>query len=306
MTSWIAFEPYKIKVRPDVRIIISREKGFCSGVQRAVSTAETVLQKSGVVAATDVLLHNAQEANRLREAGLRSVEELGEDELSSATILLPAHGSTQAERDARVTRAHAVIDLVCPIVEHAHTAAAGLADTGLPVVIVGDRGHRETRYLMEAAGRHFLDIVSSPDDLPESREFPMLLGLIFQTTQSREFRTYVLSWMHNHRIEVVERFTLCPEVLRRQDCAACLVGRCTAVLVLGDASSANTRRLVVVAAARCARTLLVEKPEDVSAAHLTCSDTVGILSGTSCPQTTIDAVVRTIRDAFPQASLEVI
>jgi len=298
--------PSRIRVRPDVHIIISKERGFCSGVRRAVSTAETILQKGGVVAATDVLLHNTQEANRLREAGLRSVEELGENELSSATILLPAHGSTRAERDARVAGAHAVIDLVCPIVEHARTAAAELADAGLPVVIVGDRGHRETRYLMEAAERHLVDIVSSPDDLPESREFPASLGIVCQTTQSREFRTYVLSWMHDHGIEVVERFTLCPEVLRRQDCAAFLVERCTAALVLGDASSANTRRLVAVAAARCARTILIEKSEDISAAHLACSDTVGILSGTSCPQTTIDAVVRTIRDAFPQASLEVI
>src|SRR5450759_4000445 len=242
----------------DMRIVLARELGFCSGIRRAIDAAETALRSEGTVAATDTLLHNAGEMNRLGSMGLRSVELLSDEEMGAATVLLPAHGSTLSEHLGRIASARVVWDLTCPIVNRARDAANRFADAGVPIVVVGDKEHRETRYLMEAAGSQLLSVVASEQDLDTLEISVSRVGVVYQTTQSREFRQQVLEWFRRRGMEVVEEMTLCPEVLRRQDEAVDLARRCTVMLVLGDSSSANTRRLVAVAVCVCPRTYLIE------------------------------------------------
>lgn len=288
-----------------MRVILARELGFCSGVRRALNGAEEALQGAGPVAVTDTLLHNVGEMARLNSLGLRAAEVLTDRELRSATVLLPAHGSTQEEREGRASRARAVKDLTCPIVDRARDATRRLAEKGLPVVIVGDREHRETRYLMEAAGVHLIGIVSSPEDLVWRNDLVPRVGVVYQTTQSREFREVVLDWMRSHGVDVAEEITLCPEVLRRQDTAVSLARRCSAMLILGDDSSANTRRLAGVAKAECPRTFLVSDDDVLPTLGLVCSDTIGIASGTSCPQSVIDRVLQWLRQTCLDVQVEV-
>jgi len=288
-----------------MRVILARELGFCSGVRRAINGAEEALRSAGPVAVTDTLLHNEDEMTRLTSLGLRAADALSDDEMPEATVLLPAHGSVQAERVGRISHARMVRDLTCPIVNRARDAAGRLVAAGLPVIIVGDKEHRETRYLMEAAGDRLVGIVSSRDDLVWRKDLTSRLGIVYQTTQSREFREVVLTWMRSHGIDVVEEVTLCPEVLRRQDAAVSLARRCSAMLVLGDNSSANTRRLAGVAQAECSRTFLISDADALPALGLDCSDTIGIVSGTSCPQSTIDEVLSRLRLMCTDVQVEV-
>ncbi|MHB8071726.1 MAG: hypothetical protein ACYDHF_07265 [Candidatus Cryosericum sp.] len=288
-----------------MRVILARELGFCSGVRRAVNGAEEALQGAGPVAATDTLLHNVRETDRLSSLGLGTADLLTDQELATATVLLPAHGSTRSERRGRISSACAVKDLTCPIVNRARDATRRLAEKGLPVVIVGDKEHRETQYLMEAAGDRLIEVISSPQDLVWRGNLAPRIGIVYQTTQSREFRQVVLNWMVGHGIEVVEEITLCPEVLRRQDEALALARGCSVMLVLGDDSSANTRRLVGVTGAECTRTYLVADAVVLPTLGLDCSDTIGIVSGTSCPQSVIDEVLHQLRQLCPDVRLEV-
>jgi 4-hydroxy-3-methylbut-2-enyl diphosphate reductase len=288
-----------------MRVLLARELGYCSGIRRAIDAAETALRSEGTVAATDTLLHNAGEMNRLGSMGLRSVELLSDEELGAATVLLPAHGSTSLERLGRIAGARALWDLTCPIVNRAHDAASRFADAGVPVVVVGDKEHRETRYLMEAAGSQLLTVVASEQDLDTLETSVSHVGIVYQTTQSREFRRQVLEWFQQRRIEVTEELTLCPEVLRRQDGAVALARRCTVMLILGDSSSANTRRLVAVAVRACPRTYLVEDAAALPKLGLDCVDVVGIASGTSCPPAAIDEVVAGLRLVCPDVHVEV-
>ncbi len=288
-----------------MRVVLARELGYCSGIRRAIDAAEAALCSGGTVAATDTLLHNTGEMDRLGSMGLRSVELLSDEELGAATVLLPAHGSTLSERLGRITGARTVRDLTCPIVNRAHDAVSRFADAGVPVVVVGDKDHRETRYLMEAAGSHLLTVVASEKDLDSLEISVSHVGIVYQTTQSREFRQLVLAWFRQKGIEVTEAMTLCPEVLRRQDGAVALASRCTVMLVLGDNSSANTRRLVAVAACACSRTYLVEDTAMLPKLRLACTDIVGVVSGTSCPPAAIDGIMEGLRQLCPDVHVEV-
>jgi (E)-4-hydroxy-3-methyl-but-2-enyl pyrophosphate reductase len=288
-----------------MRVVLAHDLGYCSGIRRAIDAAETALRSEATVAATDTLLHNAGEMDRLGSMGLQSVDLLSDQELSSATVLLPAHGSTLPERLGRIAGARAVRDLTCPIVNRARDAASRFADAGVPVVVVGDKEHRETRYLMEAAGSHLLSVVASEQDLDTLEISVCRVGVVYQTTQSREFRQQVLEWFRRRGIEVAEKMTLCPEVLRRQDGAVAVARRCTVMLVLGDSSSANARRLVAVAVSACPRTYLIRDAAVLPEVGLNCDDVVGVASGTSCPQAAIDEVMAGLRQICPDVHVEV-
>ncbi len=288
-----------------MRVVLANDLGYCSGIRRAIDATEAALFSEATVAATDTLLHNVGEMNRLGSMGLRSVELLSDEELSTATVLLPAHGSTSLERHGRIAGARSVRDLTCPIVNKARDAARRFADAGVPVVVVGDKEHRETRYLVEAAGHQLLNVVSSEQDLVALDISVPRVGVVYQTTQSREFRRQVLEWFRGRGIEVIEELTLCPEVLRRQDGVVALAKRCTVMLILGDSSSANTRRLVAVAVSSCPRTHLVGETAVLPGLGLSCDDIVGIASGTSCPQVAIDEVMAGLRQVCPDVHVEV-
>jgi 4-hydroxy-3-methylbut-2-enyl diphosphate reductase len=288
-----------------MRVVLANDLGYCSGIRRAIEAAEAALFSEVTVAATDTLLHNVGEMNRLGSMGLRSVELLSDEELSTATVLLPAHGSTSLERHGRIARAGSVRDLTCPIVNKARDAARMFADAGVPVVVVGDKAHRETAYLVEAAGNQLLAVVSSEEDLAALDMSVSRVGVVYQTTQSREFRRRVLECFRGREVDVVEELTLCPEVLRRQDGVVALANRCTVMLILGDSSSANTRRLVAVAAPLCPRTHLVEEAAVLPSLELSCDDIVGVASGTSCPQVAIDKVMAGLRQVCPDVHVEV-
>jgi len=289
---------------PDMRVILAHDLGYCSGIRRAIDAAEKALRSEGPVAATDTLLHNAGEMNRLRSMGLKSVGLLGDEELGASTVLLPAHGSTLPERLGRISGARAVLDLTCPIVDRARDAARRFADASVPVVVVGDKEHRETRYLMEAAGSQLLCVVASEQDLNMLETSAFRVGVVYQTTQSREFRQQVLEWFRRRGVGVVEEMTLCPEVLRRQDAAGGLARRCTVMLVLGDRSSANTRRLATVAGSMCHRTYLLQDVAELGDLGLDCGDIVGMVSGTSCPPMVIDQVLEGLKRVCADVSVE--
>ena len=64
-----------------MRVILAHDLGYCSGIRRAIDDAEKALRSEATVAATDTLLHNAGEMNRLSSMGLRSVDLLSDEEL---------------------------------------------------------------------------------------------------------------------------------------------------------------------------------------------------------------------------------
>lgn len=286
-----------------MRIVIASEIGFCSGVRHAITTAEKALKSKQLVASADTLLHNAGEMERLESLGLKRALSLDSDVLKNATVLLPTHGSTIAEYADWSRRAALIQDLTCPIVNRARGVARRFAAGELPVIVVGDRDHRETRYLMEAAGNELAGVVGSLDDLDRFTIGKRRVGVVYQTTQSREFRRLVLDRLHSAGVDVVEEMTLCPEVLRRQDEAVAVARISSVVLVLGDPTSANTIRLVAVAREECLRTYLVSVPSEVATLALGCSDTVGIVSGTSCPQRVIDGVLEELKGMCAEVSV---
>lgn len=125
-----------------MKLTIGEHAGFCFGVRRAVLKAFECAEKQLPCVTLGPLIHNPQEVERLRQAGIRSVDSL--DEVASGeTVIIRSHGVTPEVYAQCEARGIPVIDATCPHVAHIHQLVQTYSEDGSAVVIVGEADHPE-------------------------------------------------------------------------------------------------------------------------------------------------------------------
>ena len=99
-----------------MKIILANPRGFCAGVDRAISIVELALEIHGApIYVRHEVVHNRFVVNGLRERGAIFVEELSEVP-DGAIVIFSAHGVSQAVRQEAKDRQLKVFDATCPLV----------------------------------------------------------------------------------------------------------------------------------------------------------------------------------------------
>ena len=125
-----------------MELTIGEHAGFCFGVRRAVLKAFECAEKQLPCVTLGPLIHNPQEVERLRRAGIRSVETLDEVK-PGETVIIRSHGVTPDVYRQCEARGIPVIDATCPHVAHIHQLVRQYSEHGDAVVIVGEADHPE-------------------------------------------------------------------------------------------------------------------------------------------------------------------
>ncbi len=103
-----------------MKIILANPRGFCAGVDRAISIVELALEIHGApIYVRHEVVHNRFVVNGLRERGAIFVEELSEVP-DGAIVIFSAHGVSQAVRQEAKDRRLKVFDATCPLVTKVH------------------------------------------------------------------------------------------------------------------------------------------------------------------------------------------
>ena len=269
-----------------MKLIAGEHAGFCFGVRRAVEAASDFAERRVPCATLGPLIHNPQEVERLQRAGVRCVnapEEVHEGE----TLIIRSHGVSPQLMERAKARGVPIVDLTCPHVAHIHQLARQLpADRAL--VIVGEANHPEVQGI---AGwcRGEVIVVSSPEEA-ESAALPEMATVVAQTTLRRETFEAVLAALRQRIPDLQVHRTICQATGQRQREAEALAGAADVTLVVGGRNSSNTRKLYEPCRAHCARTYLIETPEDIPAGAIHPEDTVALTAGASTPGWLLEAV----------------
>ena len=246
--------------------------GLCNGVNAAVARA-LELRDAWFLHAP---VHNEIVLGDLRARGHRFVEAL-EEIPTGATVVFPAHGVSPQVRAQAEARGLKIADLTCPFVARAHAFARAAAERGDEVVVLGDREHAEVQGLL-----------GEVEAVPRQEKRERQLSVVCQTTlDERTVETALAELVRGGRT-VRETCAPCGATRERQQAVRdfCRQHPGGAVLVLGSATSANTRRLCSVAEESGARAFLAGSLGEVKALkpELEKFDAVGLTSGASTPE----------------------
>ncbi|MDE0250474.1 MAG: 4-hydroxy-3-methylbut-2-enyl diphosphate reductase, partial [Gammaproteobacteria bacterium] len=146
-----------------LHIILAQPRGFCAGVDRAISITEKVLKlyKDPVYVRHEIV-HNRRVVEKLKAKGVQFVDEV-EQIPSKSTVVFSAHGvSEKIGKDASV-RGLRTIDATCPLVSKVHKEGKRYATEGYDVILIGHENHPEVEGTMgQIPGPVFL--VSTVED----------------------------------------------------------------------------------------------------------------------------------------------
>ena len=170
-----------------MKIILANPRGFCAGVDRAISIVELALEIHGApIYVRHEVVHNRFVVNGLRERGAIFVEELNEVP-DGAIVIFSAHGVSQAVRQEAKDRNLKVFDATCPLVTKVHMQVARASRKGTKAILIGHKGHPEVegtmgQYGNQEGGIYLIESVEDIAHLPVQQDDD--LTFMTQTTLS--------------------------------------------------------------------------------------------------------------------------
>lgn len=270
------------------RVILATPRGFCAGVVRAIDAVETALTKFGApVYVRRAIVHNAHVVRELEAKGAIFVQELDEVP-DGAIVILSAHGSARAIKTRGQVRNLRIADAICPLVAKVHHEVENWYNSGRHILLIGHIGHPEIVGTLGQVPQGAISVISTCDDL-EALELPSNTAVAYavQTTFSVRDAAGLIAAIHTRFADVAgpRSSDICYATTNRQEALASFASECDLVLVIGDPTSSNARRLVEVARdAGCAQAMLVQDaatlPEE---AIVRAANTIGITAAASTP-----------------------
>ncbi len=274
-----------------MKLRIAATAGFCYGVKRAVRIAEETAA-AGPCWCLGELIHNRMETARLEKLGIRTAG-APEEVPPGSTVIIRSHGEADSVYALLEGRGCRIVDATCPNVERIHRILRRAAGEGRVCAVIGDREHPEVRGICGSAPgvlvfqneeelRGWMDAAPLPPDTP--------LTVVVQTTEIRERAKKceeILKKVYTNQ----EFFdTICKATFSRQKEAVELAAICDAMLVVGDRSSANTRRLAEICARVNPKVVFAETASESGLSDLKDVRTLGVTAGASTPAWIIEEV----------------
>jgi (E)-4-hydroxy-3-methyl-but-2-enyl pyrophosphate reductase len=274
-----------------MKVLMAAKCGFCPGVRNAISTAEKILaqaESKEPVYSLGPVIHNKDEVERLRRAGLQTVDSV--DEMDSGTVVIRSHGVAPSELDRLRRQGFHIVDATCVLVKRLQQIVKQLEAEGYEVVIIGEENHPEVQGVVGCV--RDLVVVAGEDDL---HKLPRdgKLGIVCQTTQSPERLGRVLGAIGRgsfRELKVIN--TLCKEAIKRQESAIELCQQVDIMFVLGGLHSANTRRLADLCKKHNEATFHLQNWDELDRNMVFGKMVAGVTAGASTPNWVIEEFVK--------------
>jgi 4-hydroxy-3-methylbut-2-enyl diphosphate reductase len=269
-----------------MEVLLANPRGFCAGVERAISIVEQALAVHGApIYVRHEVVHNKYVVDDLRAKGAVFVEELAEVP-SGSTVIFSAHGVSRAVRAEADARGLRVFDATCPLVTKVHVEVAKMRAAGREIVMIGHRGHPEVEGTMGQAGEG-MHLVETVGDVPrlDVRD-PEKLSYVTQTTLSVDDAAAIVAALKARfpAITGPKKDDICYATQNRQDAVKIMSPQCDVVIVVGSPNSSNSNRLREVAQGRGIPAYMVDSADQLKAEWVAGKRRVGITAGASAPE----------------------
>ncbi|MFC3396720.1 4-hydroxy-3-methylbut-2-enyl diphosphate reductase [Brenneria rubrifaciens] len=283
-----------------MQILLANPRGFCAGVDRAISIVERALEIYGTpIYVRHEVVHNRYVVNGLRERGAIFIEQLN-DVPDGSILIFSAHGVSQAVRAEAKSRDLTVFDATCPLVTKVHMEVARASRKGTEAILIGHAGHPEVEGTMgqysNAEGGMYL--VESPEDVWQLQvKDATNLCFMTQTTLSVDDTSAVIDALRARFPQIVgpRKDDICYATTNRQEAVRNLAEEADVVLVVGSRNSSNSNRLAELAQRAGKAAYLIDAAEDIQESWLIGVSRVGVTAGASAPDILVQQVIKRLQ-----------
>lgn len=279
-----------------MQIHLANPRGFCAGVDRAITIVERALEMfEPPIYVRHEVVHNKFVVDGLKQRGALFVDELSEVP-DDSIVIFSAHGVSQAVRSEADSRGLKVFDATCPLVTKVHMEVMRASKKGTECILIGHQGHPEVEGTMgqydNAQGGIYL--VESVDDVSNLQvKNPQSLYYCSQTTLSVDDTAEVIDALRDKfpAIEGPRKDDICYATQNRQDAVRELSADCDVLLVVGAQNSSNSNRLRELAEKIGAKAHLIANEDCIQQSWLTGANHIGVTAGASAPEVLVQGVV---------------
>ncbi|MFH0264518.1 4-hydroxy-3-methylbut-2-enyl diphosphate reductase [Vibrio rumoiensis] len=285
----------------DMKILLANPRGFCAGVDRAISIVERALEMyQPPIYVRHEVVHNRFVVEGLKQRGAVFVEELSEVP-DDNIVIFSAHGVSQAVRQEAKERQLTVFDATCPLVTKVHMEVARASRRNMEVVLIGHAGHPEVegtmgQYASETGGMY---LVERPEDVAKLVvKDPTHLHYVSQTTLSVDETSDVIDALRKTfpEIQGPRKDDICYATQNRQDAVRILAGSVDVMVVVGSKNSSNSTRLKELSEKLGTPGYLTDCPEDINPAWFDGKTKVGVTAGASAPEELVNQIIDRIKE----------
>ncbi len=281
-----------------MKVLLCRPRGFCAGVERAIETVERALVKYGrPVYVRHEIVHNKVVVQDLIQKGAVFVDDLT-DVPTGSHVIFSAHGvAPQVFAQADQLHLHA-IDATCPLVTKVHVEAQRFARQGLTILLIGHEDHVEVEGVVGEAPDRTIVVATAAEAESVQVPDPQKVAVLTQTTLSVDEAMRVMDVLKRRfpALRTPRKEDICYATTNRQLAVKSLRGKVDVWLVIGDRMSSNSNRLRELGADSGVPAYLVLGPSEIDPHWLAGKHNVGITSGASTPESSVQAVIERLRE----------
>ena len=288
-----------------LNLVLASPRGFCAGVDRAITIVEKALEMYGApIYVQHEIVHNKHVVQRLRNEGAVFVENIDEIPEGSHAIF-SAHGVSPEVRKRAEKRKLQVLDATCPLVTKVHREAQRYAQKEHTIILIGHHNHVEVKGTVGEAPEHIFVVgtVEEVSDLkiPDEKK----VGYITQTTLSLDDTAEIITALKERfpDIKGPAKDDICYATQNRQNAVKALSKEVDLVLVVGAQNSSNSVRLLEVAETTGVKARRIESAAELDPEWLEEVRNVGITAGASAPEDIVQGIVAEISKMSPSSSV---
>jgi 4-hydroxy-3-methylbut-2-enyl diphosphate reductase len=286
-------------MKKEIHITLAEPRGFCAGVDRAITIVEKTLEKYGApIYVRHEVVHNEFVIEDLKRKGAIFVEDM-KDIPKGSHVIYSAHGVSKLVRKKASDFNLVPIDATCPLVTKVHKEVIQQNKKGHIIIMIGHEGHPEvdgTMGQVDDNDKTFL--VQNLGDIDKLRiKNTEKISYVTQTTLSIDETKEIINKLKTKypNISGPNKSDICYATQNRQDAIKSLITDKELIIVVGSSNSSNSSRLAELAKQEGVESVLVGNIENFDLSILLNKKKIGITAGASAPEILVKNLIKKIK-----------
>jgi len=289
-------------MKKEIHITLAEPRGFCAGVDRAITIVEKTLEKYGApIYVRHEVVHNEFVIEDLKRKGAIFVEDM-KDIPKGSHVIYSAHGVSKLVRKKASDFNLVPIDATCPLVTKVHKEVIQQNKKGHIIIMIGHEGHPEvdgTMGQVDDNDKTFL--VQNLGDIDKLRiKNTEKISYVTQTTLSIDETKEIIDKLKTKypNISGPNKSDICYATQNRQDAIKSLITDKELIIVVGSSNSSNSSRLAELAKQEGVESVLVGNIENFDLSILLNKKKIGITAGASAPEILVKNLIKKIKSNY--------